>query len=53
MMDGFAPRSAKVEVVLKDGLTVEHFTPHAYGTRQNPMDTEDVNKKAVTCWSRY
>ena len=41
-----APRSAKVEVVLNDGRTVEHFTPHAYGTRQNPMDTENVNKKA-------
>jgi 2-methylcitrate dehydratase PrpD len=46
LMDREAPRSAKVEVVLKDGRTVEHFTPHAYGTSQNPMDTEDVNKKS-------
>ena len=46
LMDREAPRSAKVEVVLKDGRTVEHFTPHAYGTGQNPMDTEDVNKKS-------
>ena len=47
LMDRDAPRSAKVEVVLNDGKTVEHFTPpHAYGTRQNPMDTENVNKKA-------
>ena len=46
LMDRDAPRSAKVEVVLNDGRTVEHFTPHAYGTRQNPMDTENVNKKA-------
>jgi 2-methylcitrate dehydratase PrpD len=46
LMDREAPRSAKVEVVLKDGRTVEHFTPHAYGTSQNPMDTENVNKKS-------
>ena len=45
LMDPQAPRSAKVEVVLKDGRTVEHFTPHAYGTRQNPMDTASVNVK--------
>jgi 2-methylcitrate dehydratase PrpD len=45
LMDPQAPRSAKVEVVLKDGRTVEHFTPHAYGTRQNPMDTASVNAK--------
>ena len=32
--------------IYNDGRTVEHFTPHAYGTRQNPMDTENVNKKA-------
>ena len=41
-----APRSAKVEVVLKDGRTVSHFTPHAYGTKQNPMETDSVNAKA-------
>ena len=45
LMDRDAPRIAKVEVVLNDGRTVEHFTPHAYGTRQNPMYTENVNKK--------
>jgi 2-methylcitrate dehydratase PrpD len=45
LMDPEAPRSAKVEVVLKDGRTLNHFTPHAFGTRQNPMDTKSVNTK--------
>jgi 2-methylcitrate dehydratase PrpD len=45
LMDRNAPRSGKVEVVLKDGRVVSHFTPHAYGTKQNPMDTESVNAK--------
>jgi 2-methylcitrate dehydratase PrpD len=45
LMDPEAPRSAKVEVVLKDGRTLNHFTPHAFGTRQNPMDTKSVNAK--------
>lgn len=40
-----APRSAKVEVVLKDGRTLSHFTPHAYGTKQNPMENKSVNAK--------
>ena len=45
LMDPEAPRSAKVEVVLKDGRTLSHFTRHAFGTRQNPMDTESVSAK--------
>jgi 2-methylcitrate dehydratase PrpD len=45
LMDPEAPRSAKVEVVLKDGRTLGHFTPHAFGTKQNPMETEHVNAK--------
>lgn len=45
LMDRKAPRSARLEVVLKDGRTLSHFTPHAYGTRQNPMDTTSVNTK--------
>jgi 2-methylcitrate dehydratase PrpD len=45
LMDPEAPRSAKVEVVLKDGRTLNHFTPHAFGTQQNPMDTKSVNAK--------
>ena len=46
LMDPAAPRGARVEVTLKDGRTVEHHVPHAYGTMQNPMDTETVNGKA-------
>jgi hypothetical protein len=45
-MDRAAPRSGKVEVTLKDGRTVSHFTRHAPGTKENPMDTEAVNAKA-------
>jgi 2-methylcitrate dehydratase PrpD len=45
LMDPEAPRSAKVEVVLKDGRALSHFTPHAYGTKQNPMETKSVNAK--------
>ena len=45
LMDPAAPRSGKVTAVLKDGRTVEHFTPHAYGTKENPMSTDDVNSK--------
>jgi 2-methylcitrate dehydratase PrpD len=45
LMNPEAPRSAKVEVVLKDGRTLNHFTPHAYGTKQNPMKSESVNAK--------
>jgi 2-methylcitrate dehydratase PrpD len=45
LMNPEAPRSAKVEVVLKDGRTLNHFTPHAYGTKQNPMDSESLNTK--------
>ena len=45
LMDPSAPRSGKVIASLKDGSTVEHFTPHAYGTKENPMSTEDVNSK--------
>jgi 2-methylcitrate dehydratase PrpD len=41
-----APRSAKIEVVLKGGRTLTHFTPHAYGTKQNPMDRKSVEAKA-------
>ena len=46
LMDRAAPRSGRVTVQLKDGQTVEHFTPHAYGTKENPMSTDDVNTKA-------
>lgn len=46
LMDPAAPRSGRVEVKLRDGRTVSHFTRHAPGTKENPMDTEDVNEKA-------
>ncbi|MFC2021498.1 MmgE/PrpD family protein [Chloroflexota bacterium] len=46
LMDSNAPRSGRVEVTLKDGRTVSHFTRHAPGTKENPMDTESVNAKA-------
>jgi 2-methylcitrate dehydratase PrpD len=46
LMDPAAPRSGKVEVTLEDGRTVSHFTRHAPGTPENPLDTESVNAKA-------
>ncbi|MEK7437474.1 MAG: MmgE/PrpD family protein, partial [Pseudomonadota bacterium] len=46
LMDRAAPRSGLVEVTLKDGRTISHFTRHAPGTKENPMDTESVNAKA-------
>ena len=46
LMDPAAPRSGKVEVTLDDGRTVTHFTRHAPGTPENPLDTESVNAKA-------
>ena len=46
LMDPEAPRSGRVEITLKDGTALSHFTAHAYGTMQNPMDTETVNAKA-------
>jgi len=46
LMDPAAPRSGRVEVTLKDGRTVSHFTRHAPGTKENPLDTEGVNAKA-------
>ena len=46
LMDPAAPRSGRVEVTLNDGRTVTHFTRHAPGTKENPLDTEGVNEKA-------
>jgi 2-methylcitrate dehydratase PrpD len=46
LMDPRAPRSARLEVTLKDGRTVSHFMPHAPGTKENPMTTGEVNAKA-------
>jgi 2-methylcitrate dehydratase PrpD len=35
-----------VEVTLRDGRTVSHFTRHPPGTKENPLDTKGVNDKA-------
>jgi 2-methylcitrate dehydratase PrpD len=40
-----APRSGFVEVTLRDGRKVSHFTRHAPGTKENPLDSEGVNAK--------
>jgi len=46
LMDPAAPRSGHVEVTLRDGRTVSHFTRHAPGTKENPLDTQAVSAKA-------
>jgi 2-methylcitrate dehydratase PrpD len=46
LMDPASPRSGLVEVTLRDGRSVSHFTPHAPGTKENPMSTESVSSKA-------
>jgi 2-methylcitrate dehydratase PrpD len=46
LMDPAAPRSGRVEVTLRDGRTVSHFTRHAPGTKENPLDTARVVAKA-------
>jgi len=46
LMDPDAPRSGRVEITLNDGRTVTHFTRHAPGTKENPLDTESVSAKA-------
>lgn len=40
-----APRSGLVEVTLRDGRRVSHFTRHAPGTKENPISTEAINGK--------
>ena len=46
LMDSAAPRSGRVEVTLRTGQTVSHFTRHPPGTKENPLNTERVNEKA-------
>src|ERR1700726_4489153 len=48
LMDPAARRSGLVEVTLRDGRTVSHFTRHPPGTQENPLGTERVNEKART-----
>jgi 2-methylcitrate dehydratase PrpD len=45
LMDPDAPRSGRVEVTLRDGRELSHFTRFAPGTRENPLDAEGVNAK--------
>ncbi len=40
-----APRSGHVEVTLRDGRRVNHFTRHAPGTKENPVDAAAINDK--------
>jgi 2-methylcitrate dehydratase PrpD len=44
--DPAAPRSGLVEVTMRDGRTVSHFTRFPPGTKENPVNTEGVNAKA-------
>jgi len=44
--DPAAPRSGLVEVTLKDGKTVTHFTRFPPGTKENPLDNERMKAKA-------
>jgi 2-methylcitrate dehydratase PrpD len=46
LMDPAALRSGLVEVTLRDGRTVSHFTRHPPGTKENPLSTERVSEKA-------
>ena len=46
LMDPAAPRSGRVEVTLRNGRTWSHFTRHAPGTRENPLDATAVDEKA-------
>jgi 2-methylcitrate dehydratase PrpD len=44
--DPAAPRSGRVDVSLRDGRTVSHFTRFPPGTKENPASTEVLNGKA-------
>jgi len=46
LMDPAAPRSGRVDVTLRSGETISHFTRHPPGTKENPLSTERVNEKA-------
>ena len=46
LMDPAAPRSANVDVHVRDGRMVTHFTKFAPGTKENPLDTAAVGAKA-------
>jgi 2-methylcitrate dehydratase PrpD len=44
--DPAAPRSGQVDVTMRDGRTVSHFTRFPPGTKENPASTEVLNRKA-------
>jgi 2-methylcitrate dehydratase PrpD len=44
--DPAAPRSGRVDVTMRDGRTVSHFTRFPPGTKENPASTEVLNGKA-------
>jgi 2-methylcitrate dehydratase PrpD len=46
LMDPDAPRSGRVDVTLRDGRTVSHFTRFPPGTKENPLSADAVNAKA-------
>ena len=46
LIDPVAPRSGRVDVRLKDGRTVTHFTRFPPGAKENPLSTDAVNAKA-------
>jgi 2-methylcitrate dehydratase PrpD len=48
LVDPDAPRSGFVEVTLRDGTKLSHFTRHPPGTKENPLTTEQVTAKATS-----
>ena len=47
LRDPAAPRSGHVEVVLRDGRSVSHFTSHAPGTKEEPDDDRAGEQKGT------
>jgi 2-methylcitrate dehydratase PrpD len=45
LVDRAAPRSGLVEVTLRSGRTISHFTKFPPGTKENPLSTDGVNAK--------
>jgi 2-methylcitrate dehydratase PrpD len=45
LVDPEAPRSGFVEVTVRGGEKVSHFTRHPPGTKENPLTTDQVNAK--------
>jgi 2-methylcitrate dehydratase PrpD len=46
LMDPAAPRSGRIEVTLRDGRTVAHFTRYPPGTKENPLSRDAIVAKA-------